>query len=44
MLSIAIILLLSVLVTADKHPEAKLPIMDYCKYFRYPVESHKVIT
>ena len=28
----------------DKHPEANLQIMDYCRHFKYPVESHKVTT
>ena len=26
------------------HPEAKLPIMDYCRLFNYPIEAHKVTT
>ena len=28
----------------DKHPEANLQIMDYCRHFKYPIESHKVTT
>ena len=44
MLSISTVLLIIVITAADKHPEAKLPITDYCKYFHYPVEYHKVIT
>lgn len=26
------------------HPEAKLPFLEYCRYFRYPAQTHKVIT
>ena len=26
------------------HPEALMPIMTYCKYFKYPVEAHTVTT
>ena len=26
------------------HPEARLPFMDYCAYYNYPVESHRVTT
>ena len=26
------------------HPEATLPFIDYCNYFSYPVESHRVTT
>lgn len=26
------------------HPEAKLSFLDYCKHFKYPAESHQVVT
>lgn len=26
------------------HPEATLPVLDYCKHFNYPVESHYITT
>ena len=26
------------------HPEAKLSFTDYCKFYNYPVETHKVVT
>jgi lysosomal acid lipase/cholesteryl ester hydrolase len=39
------IVLFSLLVFAwGAHPEAKLSFTDYCKYYNYPVETHKVIT
>lgn len=39
---IAFALLVAVIVCA--HPQAKLYFTDYCKYYRYPVEKHEVIT
>ena len=38
------LLLLLLTLSLCAHPEAKLEFMDYCKYYKYPVESHKVIT
>ena len=35
-------LLITVIVCA--HPEAKLYFTDYCKFYNYPVQTHKVIT
>jgi len=26
------------------YPEAKLPMMEYCAHFKYPVENHTIIT
>ena len=26
------------------HPEARLPFIDYCTFYNYPVESHRVTT
>ena len=28
----------------DVHPEATLPFINYCQYFNYPIESHRVTT
>lgn len=38
------LLLLLGLAFAKIHPEAKLPFMEYCKHFGYPVEQHNVTT
>ena len=41
---ILILIAFSTSIKVSNHPEAKLEIMDYCRHFNYPVESHKVIT
>ena len=33
-----------VLIAAKEHPEAKLPFMDYCKFYNYPAQYHDVTT
>ena len=33
-------LLVFSIVLCKEHKEAKMPFMEYCRYFNYPVESH----
>ena len=37
-------LLLAIGSTMRVHPEAQLPFLEYCKYYNYPVEAHRVTT
>lgn len=41
---ILIALALVLAAAAKEHPEAKLPITDYCRYFNYPIQFHDVTT
>lgn len=44
-LPIMLALLLSMMATVyAAHTESKYPFVDYCKYFKYPVEEHFVKT
>lgn len=44
MLRKALIVLLLTAAVLCAHPEAKLYFTDYCKFYNYPVETHKVVT
>jgi gastric triacylglycerol lipase len=44
-MKMCLLLVAVLLVLGDcAHPEAKLEFADYCKYYNYPVQIHKVIT
>lgn len=42
--TLTLLALFSALASAAVHPEATLPFLEYCKYFKYPAEAHQVIT
>lgn len=42
MFKILTIISLILAVSAKLHPEAKLPFVEYCQYFNYPVEEHVI--
>lgn len=45
MKSALLLLLLALLAVVQcAHPEAKLEFADYCKFYNYPVQTHRVIT
>lgn len=41
---IIFVLLLAIVSSMRVHPEAQLPFLEYCKYYNYPAEAHRVTT